>query len=939
MPFQTSILLWYANSSMQKRLIGPEQEELILKTNPNKTNKKGGHAANNPANSPKQSNEPLKDLDNIKPISHSVPAKPHTPVYKMHRYFARRPWSVFNELIRHYSNPGSIVLDPFCGGGVTIIEGLKLRRKVIGVDLNPMATFITRMEAIDVDLSELEKAFQKIEAAVKDEIKELYLTKCPKCGKETPADWFEWCYVYKCPKCGKNVPVAEVEKTGPGTYRCKNSNCSHLLSITNSQRVGEKITGVGIRCAFCHRKVVRKPIQSDEKKADEYISNFGKIVKRKRLWYPKDQMAANLELRRPYNKEFKLYTDFFTRRNLLAAALLFQEIQKIKKKEVKEIFEGVLISTLNWAVRMCVLKKGTPAGWAAANFWTPQNPLEINVWKSFKNRFVATLKGKEYSKEAVGNYYRQAGNLQKLLDRETCLLTTRSATGLLLPDCSVDVIVTDPPYGGNVMYTELSNFYLVWIKKTVGLEKDALISDEEEAVISRPHKKGLKEYRHLMYRIFKECYRVLKPGRWMTMTFHNREFKVWNALHLAAHDAGFILSEEDGMIYQPPIQQYVTTIYQFRGGSMLGDFILSFKKVEKPPEKKVIPYVEVGRRIEQLASEAVLYHHGATLSTIYMKLIPFLLNKGLLEKIDEKGVIPYLQKNFEERGGKWQLKEKLDIKLEEHLSEYSRMHYKEDFRVLDFVPVQARVEYLVKSYLYKHGKATMDEILTRIFTNLINSDIADYEEINKVLNRLCEQVPQKGGRKVWRLKEDIDRQRTFDQLQKQVKEETVKTYEESEHDLVIKKLVDLGAKEGYGCHIGQTEQRKYTEFQEISTVPLAHPEEYGLTKAAFKYIKEIDLLWFKGDAIVAAFEVERSTTIVSGIDRFRNLFVAQPNTNIESFLVVPDSREKEVQQKINSPANRKENISTKVGYILFSDLEAKSGVENISLPKIKRKAT
>jgi len=112
----------------------------------------------------------LKDLDNLKPIDHAVVAKPHTPVYKMHRYFARRPWSVFRALIEHYSNPGSIVLDPFCGGGVTVVEGLRLGRKVIGVDINPLATFITRCEVLTCKLDELEKEFKRIEAEVKDKI-------------------------------------------------------------------------------------------------------------------------------------------------------------------------------------------------------------------------------------------------------------------------------------------------------------------------------------------------------------------------------------------------------------------------------------------------------------------------------------------------------------------------------------------------------------------------------------------------------------------------------------------------------------------------------------------------------------------------------------------------------------------------------------------------
>ena len=79
----------------------------------------------------------------VEPIKSGVKAEPHTAVYKMHRYFARRPYNVFRHLIEHYTDEGDIILDPFCGGGVTVVEGLRLKRKVIGVDINPMATFIT----------------------------------------------------------------------------------------------------------------------------------------------------------------------------------------------------------------------------------------------------------------------------------------------------------------------------------------------------------------------------------------------------------------------------------------------------------------------------------------------------------------------------------------------------------------------------------------------------------------------------------------------------------------------------------------------------------------------------------------------------------------------------------------------------------------------------
>ena len=164
--------------------------------------------------------EGVKDLDNLKPIDHGALAKPHTPIYKIHRYFARRPYSVFYELIKHYSNPGGIVLDPFCGGGVTVVEGLKLRRKLIGVDLNPLATFVTKMECTDINLDKLEGTFKKITNAVKNGISKFYLSKCPKCKKLTPFHWMKWSYVFECPNCKKKVAIEKLKKYGSGRYEC-----------------------------------------------------------------------------------------------------------------------------------------------------------------------------------------------------------------------------------------------------------------------------------------------------------------------------------------------------------------------------------------------------------------------------------------------------------------------------------------------------------------------------------------------------------------------------------------------------------------------------------------------------------------------------------------------------------------------------------------------
>jgi adenine-specific DNA methylase len=128
----------------------------------------------------------------------------------MHKYFARRPWNVLNELVSHYSSPNGIVLDPFCGGGVTLVESLKLGRRAVGVDVNPLATHITQMQINPIDLDSLREAFNEVRNSAMSQIKTLYATQCENCGKQAAADWVEWNEPekrilrlrYDCEKCG-----------------------------------------------------------------------------------------------------------------------------------------------------------------------------------------------------------------------------------------------------------------------------------------------------------------------------------------------------------------------------------------------------------------------------------------------------------------------------------------------------------------------------------------------------------------------------------------------------------------------------------------------------------------------------------------------------------------------------------------------------------------
>jgi SAM-dependent methyltransferase/DNA-directed RNA polymerase subunit RPC12/RpoP len=890
--------------------------------------------------------EEIKDLDNLSPIDHAVVAKPHTAVYKMHRYFARRPWSVFRALIEHYSNPGSIILDPFCGGGVTVVEGLRLRRKVIGVDINPLATFITTMEAVDFDVYEFKSALASVEAACREEIESLYLTTCPKCGKTVPADWLEWSNVVQCKECGRPVELHQAPReqrgekiagVSAGKFKCNHPKCGATWRPAECTRLADTMTRVHVTCPACGEKSEVGARPEDKRLATELEGTLeGRLVK-ERIWYPTAEMPDWWDLRRPYNSHIKTFRQFFTPRNLFANAFLGTHIKDADlPPNVRSLLALVFSASLRFTNRMVcrnVAWRGDkPLEWASSTYWLPEVHLEVNCWQAWQNRQRAILRGKQYSRAEIGSHCRLADNFSDLAKEGTALIHTGSASALPIPDESVDAIITDPPYGNNVLYAELCNFYWVWVGGILG--QNGLIDDREEAVVSKEHGKGIGDYRDLLLRVFRECHRVLKPGRWMVMTFHNREFKVWNAIHLAAHDAGFVLAESDGMIYQPPITNYTQTIQTRRQGSMLGDFVLSFKKAAKAPALCAIEHAEIGRHIERLAAEAVLHHHGAGLSTIYMKLIPWLLNNNLLDKIGQAKVVTYLHRNFEERQGVWLLKEKPDEDLRRDLERYSKEHYKASYQELDFVPIEARIEYLIRRLLYAApGFATQDEILHQIYKNLINSNMAEVREIQRVLESLAQLVTLsnagrgrakagKKGRRVWRLKEDVQRELLFKEMGADV-QYRLATSEESDHDLAIARLVEIGGLRKMKAHIGRTEQTKYTEFRRMSS---DLPERIkGLPAAARAIIEQIDVLWHNGGrGVAAAFEVERTTTITSGIQRFRDLVASLPGKDIALYLVIPQTRAREVRKQLLSPANRKEMLDKKVRYIYLEDLQIRA---------------
>jgi putative DNA methylase len=465
------------------------------------------------------------------PFSKTIESKQHSPVYKMHRYFARRPHNVFSELIKHYTKEGNIILDPFCGGGVTVVEGLLLNRKVIGIDVNPLATFVTEMEVFPLNVDEFKRELNLLEQRVRERMNYLYKSICPEClispslhnlDSESFLDWIEW----------ENGDI----------IRCK-YKCSEGHS-------GEKY-----------------PDKNDIILAQEIENNFEEMITREQLCFPQQQIPDGDKTKSIIRKGYDHFWQLFTKRNLTALSVLKREISNVENLEIRKFLLFALSGALKWASKQSHLRGDVVEGWAMHAYWIYPRSLEINVWETFIKRCKAIISGKESIKSL--NHYKATTSFDNMLKDANVMIISQSSDDLPLPDKSVDAIITDPPYGGNVNYGELADYWLVWL--------DDIMDKTKEAVINTTQGKNLKDYEELLLGVFKECNRVLEDESPLVATFNSKDLVIISSFVKSVVKAGFRLMD-GGLLYQPPIKAYVTTVHAKEVGAFTGDFIFTFCK-------------------------------------------------------------------------------------------------------------------------------------------------------------------------------------------------------------------------------------------------------------------------------------------------------------------------------------------------------------------------
>ena len=470
-------------------------------------------------------------------IEDSVSSTGHSPMYVMHKFFGRKQGSVIREYIKNHTlNKDEIVLDPFCGSGVMIGEAIRLGRRAIGIDVNPVSIFVAKNTLLKINTDKILNEFNRIKSEIKHEILSLYQSKCRTCQSLIPVICFTWKDSklfdkrYECPEHGKIIE--EICATDQNLLKT-------ILART--------------------------------------MTNFFTSEGRIRFWFPDFPLYYNNGAPFLKKEQYERIDDLFTLRNLIALAKIRDRICKIENLQLREAFLFAFSSMVHLASRMTPVRPSRPfsSAWIQQSYWFCPHYMESNVWFLFERAILGKqglIKAKEDLSTNIKNIELKKSYIDLIKSKNLgFILLEKSITQLNdLPQNSIDYVITDPPYGHSIQYGELLYLWGAWLNI---LDRYKTILQNEIVVNSRQNK-DLADYEEMLYQAFKKVYSVLKPGRYCTITFHNPSLTIRNVLYRSVIRAGFHFEK---VIYQLPIRSSAKSLLQ-PAGSQSGDYFFRFKK-------------------------------------------------------------------------------------------------------------------------------------------------------------------------------------------------------------------------------------------------------------------------------------------------------------------------------------------------------------------------
>jgi DNA modification methylase/predicted RNA-binding Zn-ribbon protein involved in translation (DUF1610 family) len=564
------------------------------------------------------------------PFAADVSEGKNDPIYNAHSYHTKVPHKAIMRYILHYTDPGDIVFDGFCGTGMTgvaaqlcgdkktveslgysvddqgvIWEGDKAisrlgARKAVLNDLSPAATFIAYNYNTPVDAAAFEREARRILNEVEQECGWMYETWHPHCDAPNRVkgkiNYTVWSDVFLCPNCGAEMvfwDLAVDQKNGiiSNDWHCP--ACGTLVAKSPQKASGALRAERAWETHFDRelKQTVRQARQVPvlinysvgkkryEKKPDaEDLTLIQKIEEMDiPYWVPTNKMPEGFNTEQPKISHGLTHVHhFYSRRNLYAISALISSQHSFSETNSKLFLDGIQTISTSLVSKLTRYKyKKSGNSMLSGTLYVASTIAEQNVFKVI----LAKLEDIFIAKRSI------SPNQSSIL--------TRSSTHFNIDEYKINYIFIDPPFGGNLMYSELNFLWEAWLR--------VFTNNQPEAVINAVQHKGLYEYQALMQGCFDEFFRVLKPGRWMTVEFHNSQNAVWNAIQEALQRAGFVIADVRILDKKQQTFKQVTTT-----AAVKQDLIISAYK----PNGNLEENFRLKAGTEDGAWEFVRYHLG-----------------------------------------------------------------------------------------------------------------------------------------------------------------------------------------------------------------------------------------------------------------------------------------------------------------------------------------
>lgn len=505
------------------------------------------------------------DFEVKEPYASDVSEGKNNPIYNAHSYHTKVPHPAIMRYILHYTQPGDIVLDGFCGTGMTGVAaqmcgnpdidlktkieaeyaslGYKkpvwgTRHAVLG-DLSPVASFIAYNYNTPVNAKRFELEAKKILAEVEKECGWMYETKHAD-GSIGKINYVVWSDVFICPDCGGEIVFYDVAVDKEKGEVKDEFPCSHCGAKHTKKQVSKAMQTVfdkAMNKTIQQAKTVPVLIQyvdekgkRHEKKPDDFDFELIKKIENSDIlyWFPSERTCDGKETRRNDGAGITNVHQFYTKRNLWVLASIRNRLND--KNKIMNVFDSIDTFLTSKLVRYNQGKRGN--GNLAGTLYVPSLIAESNVFKLFVGKLNDFIKA--YEKLGAKN-----------------LTLISSAENFNISDNSIDYIFTDPPFGANIMYSELNFIQESWLKVKT--------NNKEEAIENDTQNKGLLEYQNIMQKCFAEYFRVLKPGHWITIEFSNTAASVWNSIQLGLNRVGFVIANVSSLDKKQGSFKAVTT--------------------------------------------------------------------------------------------------------------------------------------------------------------------------------------------------------------------------------------------------------------------------------------------------------------------------------------------------------------------------------------------